>query len=691
MAQGLKGFEAQPLRTPQVVETPTAATQITAQQLGGLSDRLKRFSDSMMQKHAEVVADKASEKALKDIERTGTFDKEEVYTVYGKAYNTAAKAAYGANAELLIDEKAQQLAIQYQNDPVGYAENIKSFTDGVVSKAPTQELRTTLGIYSGKVKNKGFGAISTKMDAELRQGRKVALVNNFERGLGQIVNSELEGNRDEAELRMFDLASKLDGMYASGDLTAAEHQRLKIQGEYTLTHDIGVGTLTNMLLEDNLDDALKFIEDETQEQPTSMTPDQFDKYQSRLRSVFNEYKSGKKAQGKSATTAANIAVDDAIKLYKNGKTPTLGQLTLIESVLPGASPKKQHEYAVYDEANKQMFQWEHLSIAEKEIKYNELKAKKGMTRTELEIQEAIGKALSEEKTMSTKDPVGTALQREAIPPLPNMAPDAGGVDGLLAGLKQMEVSTFAIQDRYGEDKKQQMTAEVAKQWADYMNSPDVSIDNKLEFIERVSEGAPQQAPYVFNQIGGKHAPTFQFAASTMSAGNREAARLALKGKGADVPLPSGYTIAVGTYIGNALANFKGDALNTLKQGVIDYSKGLAMEGEDKIVDISKVSDYFGASIGYIKDYNGQDTILPVGVEEEDFDMWLDDIQIPGQPALEEGIRKISTGVFDWASGDYQLQYVDDGKYMIRKYNNGKPLYHQNEDGTPFILEYPKVK
>ena len=687
----LKGFDPAQTRVQQAPTVETPAIGMAARELSSLSNRLQSFSESMMQSHAEVVADKAANKALTDIERTGTFDKEEVYTVYGKAYNTSAKAAYGANAELIIDEKAQALAITHQNRPDMFAEELKSFTDALIAESPTPELRTTIGIYAGKMKNRGFGAIATKVDRELRDGRKVDLMNNFERGLGRIINSELEGDRDAAELQMFEMATKLDAMLADNDITPAEHQKLKIQGEYTITHDVGVGTLTNILHDDDLEGAIEFLVSETAEQPSSMTSGQFDKYQARLKSIFNEYKSGKKAEATSHKAMADSAIDDAITLYKNGKTPTPGQLTITESMLQYASLDKQHEYDVYDKANMQLFQWEHLSIAEKKIEHTKLKSKKEMTRVEFEIQEAIGKIIAEEETMSVSDPVGLALQRGVISELPNMSPDAGGVDGLLAGLKQMEVSTYKIQDRWGEDKKQLMSKETAKEWADYMNSPDVSINNKLEFIERVTKGAPQQAGYVFNQIGGKHAPTFLFASSTMSAGNREAARLTLKGKGADIELPSGYKASVTTYIGNALANFKGDTLNTLKQGVIDYSKGMAMESESKAIDGADVKGYFGGSIGYVVDYNGQDTILPVGVEEDDFEVWLDNIQIPGQKGLQTGIRKMTKGLFDWVSGDYQLQYVDDGKYYIRSYNNGKPIYHENKDGTKFILEYPKVK
>ena len=241
-----------------------------------------------------------------------------------------------------------------------------------------------------------------------------------------------------------------------------------------------------------------------------------------------------------------------------------------------------------------------------------------------------------------------------------------------------------------------MTALVAKEWAGFLNSPGVSVADKLDFIERISTEAQEQSGYVFDQIGEKNAPTFGFAARTMRAGNRDAARLTLMGKGADVVVPSGYAGKIKTYIGNALAGRKGEtAFNAINQGVIDYSKGTALEGEPVSADDKDVGEYFGSSIGYIKDYNGQKTILPQGVSEDDFDTWLDDIQIEGNETLQGWLRAMPDTFKApiWAGGPKELQliYVDDGKYRIRDKNNGKPLTLEGEDGKPYILEYPKVK
>ncbi len=287
--------------------------------------------------------------------------------------------------------------------------------------------------------------------------------------------------------------------------------------------------------------------------------------------------------------------------------------------------------------------------------------------------------------MANSDPVSLSIQEGNTPAL-DMGQEAG-ITGLLEGLNIMRKNTHIIKEKYGATKTQLLTDVDAKSWADWVNSPNVPIDDKLELINEVSEKYPQESTAVFNQIAGKNAPTFGFAAYTMKTGNKEAARLAFKGKGVDVPKPSGFDTNVKTYIGNAFSHFPKE-FNTAYQGVINYAKGKALEGEPVSEMGSDIEEYFGQTIGYIKDYNGQSTILPQGVNEDDFDSWLANIQLPGNEELANVLSDLANNVF---TGDYQLITVGDGMYKVRQYNDGNPIYHTNEDGTDFILKYPKVR
>ena len=150
-------------------------------------------------------------------------------------------------------------------------------------------------------------------------------------------------------------------------------------------------------------------------------------------------------------------------------------------------------------------------------------------------------------------------------------------------------------------------------------------------------------------------------------------------------MPSGFKNKITAHIGNAFSHFPKE-YNTAYQGIIDYSKGKALEGEEISEMDSDVANYFGETIGYIVDYNGQNTILPQGVSENDFNSWLNNAQVEGN----EEVSKMLQDMPDFFDGDYQLITVGDGQYKIRDYNNGKPIYHQNKDGSDFILKYPKA-
>jgi len=121
---------------------------------------------------------------------------------------------------------------------------------------------------------------------------------------------------------------------------------------------------------------------------------------------------------------------------------------------------------------------------------------------------------------------------------------------------------------------------------------------------------------------------------------------------------------------------------------MDYAKGMALECEPMDASSAGIDTVLENSIGSIENYNDKDTILPQGISVNEFENWLDNIQIPGNLDLQEGLQDI-TDFF--ATGDLQLMFYAPGEYMIKSRNNGKPIIHMNEDGTPFVLKYPKAK
>jgi len=685
MPDGLKGFQpiAPKIAQPPAMIAPAAAE--AAQQLSTLSGRLEQFSQAMFQRHAEVVADKAKDDALRDSAAGVPFHKEEVYTIYGKAYNNTLSATYASNAEINISRKAQEYSLQFENDPVGYSQAMDSYVGGLVKNAPTPSLKTVIGIYGKKTSNAGFGRLAIKENKELKEYQVQTFIDSWANAVPQIADMLHKG--DIAGASVFIEAKLAQGqvMVDTGLLEASQLVQLSKGSKFTITNETSLKNFDVLLTEGKIDKAAEIIailkEVNNPEMDMNENKKTYADHLKRMTTYLTQQKALITAQGKTA----NIALGDGTKIFRAGKYPD--NIDELENQKYLASETKRHEYEVAQAVFEETQKIEGLTITEKEDIYDILEGTEEADRIGIEIMAEIGKDLKDLRTMADNEGVGLAVRDGVISAPLNMGVQ-DGIEGLLQGLNQMEGYTHVLKAKYGEAYINMMSKGDAKSWGDYMNSPKIAVAKKLEVIEAIEVNHPENATLIFNQIGGKNAPTFGFAAALSISGNKKAARVAMLGKGADVIVPSGYTTELKTRLGNAFGGYKSDLFNRYFNGVMDYAKGTVLEGEILGTRDEDYDAIFENSIGRIEKYNDKDTILPQGVTINEFENWLDNIEMPGQPELQEGLQDI-TDFF--GTGDLQLMFYAPGEYMIRARNNGKPIIHMKEDGTPFILKYPKAK
>jgi len=681
----LKGFEPKEVRAAQAPAMVAPAQAEAAQQLNTLSSRLENFSQAMFQKQAEVVADKAKDQALKDSAAGVPFHKEEVYTVYGKAYNNTLSATYASNAELSISRKAQEFSLQYSNDPVGYGQAMDGYVDGLVKNAPTPSLKTVIGIYGKKTSNSGFGNLARKENKELRDYQAQTFIDSWANAVPQISDMLHKGDTAGASVFIDAKLTQGQAMVDAGLITAQQLVQLSKGSKFTITNETSLKNFDALLEGGMIEEAGGILAKLKEVNDPNMDMNENKKtYADHLRRM-NSYLTNQKAVHTAQGKVANIALGDGIKVYKAGKYPD--NIDELESQKHLASETKQHEFEIAQKVHDETQKVEGLTITQKEDLYNTLEGTEEADRIGVEVMEEIGKDLKDQRTMADNDVVGLAVRDGVIPAPLNMGVQ-DGLEGLMQGLEQMEGYTHVLKAKYGEAYNNMMSKGDAKSWSDFMNSPKIPVAKKIEVIEAIEVNHPENATLIFNQIGGKNAPTFGFAAALSISGNKEAARVAMLGKGADVLVPSGYATEVKTKLGNAFGGYKSDLFNRYYNGVMDYAKGMALEGEPMDESSSGIETALENSIGIMETYNDKDTILPQGTSVNEFENWLDNIQVPGNLNLQDGLQDI-TDFF--GTGDLQLMFYAPGEYMIRSRNNGKPTIHMNEDGTPFVLKYPKAK
>jgi hypothetical protein len=197
----------------------------------------------------------------------------------------------------------------------------------------------------------------------------------------------------------------------------------------------------------------------------------------------------------------------------------------------------------------------------------------------------------------------------------------------------------------------------------------------------INSHGTEAAEAIYRQIGGKDSPNLAFSGRLLATGNTKAARLSLMGNNADIPIEQDQKLELRDKIKGVFNNFTGDLYNQTYKGLINYTKGLALTGQE--VDADEIlTDTIGTSVRY----NNKQTILPYGVDQNSFEEWLDNIEIPDRPKLTEGIQDITDNFF---SGEYQLHYAGNGEYLVWNENNGNGYYAATEDDEtkPFILKW----
>jgi len=675
---GLQGFEPQQTKIAQPQTTNAPAAAMAAQQMQTLSARLSNFSKEMYSNHADVVADKAKDAALKDSAEGKPYHKEAVYTVYGKAYNNTLSATYASNAEIAIAKQAKSLAITHDNDPVGFSNSMDEFVNGLVKEAPTPELKTVIGIGGKKTALAGYGVLAKEEHNRIKAYQQETFVQAWDLAIPQIVDMHHAGKTADADVMQQAKLTQLDAMVASGDIDEATKEKLIKDATFKINYGVSMLHMGSLLDGGKIDQAKSYLESQVLTSRKDMGEGENKKHKADLIKMMKTFETKQKAHATAQGKQANLLLGDATTIMGKGKSPD--NLEELQAIYPFASEAQQHKFDVRIKAFEILNAFRGKSTTELEAELTKYKTSKEADIVDVKVLEDIEQILAQKKTAAKNDVVSLAAQEEYTDAPPMMGAK-DGVDAFVSGIGITKQNSQIIQDIYGSDKTDLMTKEVAQSWADHMSSPDVSIDNKLGFIDAVVKAHPGEANVIFRQISDKNAPTFGFAAQLSLGGNQKAAKIALMGKGADVMLEKDVLINVKNKIGNAFGGYKSDVYNRNVRGITDYMKGLVLNGEDA----DNAKDIIEGSIGKIITYNNKDTVLPHNVSKKQFENWLDNIVIPGRPVLQKNIRN-ATDVF---SNDYQFVFKSPGEYYIRTTNKGKAFFIQDsEDNTkPFVLKW----
>lgn len=673
---------ALPRYKPQEARLQTGAgiaERAQAQTWQNLSQKLDQWSGVAYKIGAEQRQTEGMRAGVEDVSKSGKFTPKGEFSIYDKAYNQAASATFAARSDIDISKKSDELALQFQTQPDLYNEEMDKFLKEYTKGVPTPELNSVINLTAQKTKQHTLGKLLAAQDKRIKDDQVTTFKQSWDLNLGQIVDLEASGKNEDALALKVKNLEHLNTLVNDGLIAPAAARDLVNESEFKITLATAEENIKMLLQEDSLENAGKYVDAVLKENRADLTIEQNNKLQAEVSTLYaNEIKSRKAAQ-KNNVDFSNQIVGDAIDVFKDGKIPD--NLTQVQAALENASDAKKWEFNTQIEAAKVYHtELKMLSLSDMEDKLNEMESQETASKVDTEVMQMLRKNLHSKQTAVKDDVVGQATRDGIIGSITGMSAQ-DGVESLLVGLADMKANTNKIKEHYGIDKVDLLSKQDAQSWADFVNSPTVSVDEKLSLIANINNQYPELSRSVFNQIGGKNAGTFMLAADLSINGNETAAKTMLLGKGADVALEDGVKTDLKDKLGNTFGGYDSEVFNRHYKGLLDYAKGKSLEGE-----ILSASDIIEGSIGEIEKYNGRNTIIPYGVTKRKFENWLDNIVIPGRPEVQQGLRDLTDTFFN---GQYQLHYAGQGQYYVVDDNDGNPMYISDaEDETkPMILKW----
>jgi len=685
----LQGYETQSQQTAQATPTEpfstaasTATTDVANRSLATVTARLAKFSENATAMQTANAVDKAKQDAAQASINGEPFHKESVYSAYGRAYNSVASATYASQADMDINKKSSELAMEFENEPEMYDNALGEYINTMSTEAPTPALSSVIGISGAKTKNSQYGRLKIAESGRIKQGQVETFAEEWDLNTNQVIELKATG-ADYEVLRQKSL-EHLGAMISEGLITGEEAQKLVKDAEYKVTYGVDTREMESLvgdaLSSGDFSKASKFLTDKTEVNRKDMDVVENDKYRNDLNKLYNNGLKALKASQTSNKAQSNLDVKNAADVYANNQQPDDATTEAAIAGFGNSTPANQQKLLYSKKAYETLQSQGTKSLSELETFTREMKANKNASKEDLVVVGLMEKILSKRRSKANSDPQSLSVE-EGRTLATNPMDANSGIDSIFIGLDARKNTAVGNIEEYGQGHGQLLTKDEAKSWSDYMNSPDVSTNEKLDFVTQLYALDEKAAETMFKQISKENAPDFAFAATMVTSGNYNAGLLAMRGKNADIVLEEGFKKEASISLGNAFSIQGGEARNAYLNGVLNYAKGYQMEQGDITFD-----EAIKKTVGTVKDYNGQDVLIPPSVDTSDFNKWMDNIVIAGHPVTQELVRDMPDTFFD---GTTQLRTVSPGKYNVY-IDNGNGVYSAQVDkttGKPLVIIY----
>jgi len=627
----LPRYQAQRVR-PQVSGVGARAT---AQAFGSLADRIEAYGGMKIQQYAhetEVEAKRDAEQAFSQKGLQAEVNKD--MTVYGETYTKALSGMHKKRLAIDTGVAFDEIYNRNKDNPIAFQNASKALYSKTTELLP-EHLKAEYAI-DFEANKAHYNGIVSKNRIKLDRERDIALTNElFTQSSQNASRASREGNHDLAFYEIGKGITALDSALENKTITAEQHRKGVAGIKFGSSTAMFKGVNDSHIQDGDLQGSNDYIESFRTSDVQGYSDEQRERLADEMQRDLNSEIRLRDNQNKQKSKFDNKQAKDMVFLLDNAEVVDDNRY---KEVLGGnISDDMRENLTVARKDNKELMKFNSLNLEEQELLLESYETIANKTADELRLEQKAKKHYEKAQKLIINDPL-----------------------------------------TYGEGKAFKTSIRPLDMQSESFMS-DVS-ERISRFISQINELPEDIQTNTYKQFGGD----IEFAGTLSAAGNAEAARLSIIGKGADVQLPENFKNDIGSKIAGAYGGYSGEYFTQNLKGIMNYARGLALEG----TPVDNIDELVTNSVGKMLQYNNKTTILPQGIDEDTFEKWLDGVVIEDRPGLTKGLQDM-TDFF--RSGNYQLHHAGHGKYYIRVNNEGNSYFARDtEDNTkPFILDYFK--
>ena len=672
------------------------ATREISSSLQNLGQRIGQFKNMALQDLQQEAQETATKEADVIFLSDGIHGElREDDTIYAKTFNDRMINLTKNQTQIDINTKADEFALQFKNDPIGFDGAMGAYNKHTIQEAP-ESAKAELGLYASSVKSGKLAGLNIKAQNAIEAKERSV---NKEKNIianRNIEHSSYNGNVAMALTHLTDYKKDLQAQVTTGLMTDAQMNVLIHDAELNSTYATLDGVNDKLIEAGSFISAQKAIDDFKNTTHKSLDNNQRDTITAKLQAQVNKALSIKNANDKAKSTASTREINETIKNLENGNL-----VPNFDAVYAGTTGDKRVEmtraFAVY----KAVTPLKTATLAQLNTNIVALEKKKRKSEAEQMVLSYLKKKHSADKRDLEKSPIDVGVRNGLIEQhrsidFSDVTKNGGMLKVREPGLKLLDAHYGIVSGAYSKDE------------VDSLNTawPSMSIVEKSSLVKSISSLGTDRSWATFKQIS-KDNPELAMAGALMMQERGNIAEMVLKGikieNSKDYARPPGlkgkFFEADGTYLNSLSANSKSmytSAISAVYANLVSNDEGKLGEVGTNINILDE--DLYEKAVklvtgGVVDIGNGKKTIIPHHTwNENDFISRIDTLTLlyisemggfGGSSTGEQKTIDDNDTLEAIKNGDYELKFIGNGKYLIK---NGSNILG-NENGSNFILNF----